>query len=187
MIRTRTRPVVAAAVGLLLLLCGCSKEPSVPSIPQSLCWGAFVGSSVVPLLPKGESAYQRNELPFDVFEKQSNTYCSLFVDDHAALVVQAQRRNSGKGTEWNRYVQKHGTPVQAGDEGHVWSGGAGAVFLCERPDLPRGPALPASQKYVELELTTDRAPDTPRTREVLTGLLQQYAQFAKHKLKCANK
>lgn len=184
MIRAGTRRTVAAAI--VLLLCGCSQKPSVPSIPKSLCWGAFSGSSVVPLLSKGESAHQRNELPFDVFEKQGDTYCSLFVDDHAALVVQAVRRNSGKGTEWNRYVQKHGIPVQAGDEGHVWSGGAGSVFLCERPDLPRGPALPPSQKYVELELTTDRAPDTPRTRDVLTALLKQYVQFAKQKLKCAN-
>ncbi|MEU9096321.1 hypothetical protein [Streptomyces sp. NPDC048361] len=80
----------------------------------------------------------------------------------------------------------HGTPVQAGDEGLVWGKGAGAVFLCERPDLPRGPALPPSQKYVELEISADRASDTPRTREVLTGLLKQYAAFAKQKLKCRN-
>ncbi|MEU2950332.1 hypothetical protein [Streptomyces xanthochromogenes] len=159
----------------------------MPSIPNSLCWGAFTGPSVVPLLPNGGSASQRNDSPFDVFERQGSAYCTLFVDDHAAFVASVERRNSGKGTEWNGYARVHGTPVQAGDEGLVWSGGAGAVFLCERPDLPRGPALPASQKYVELELTADRAPDTPRTREVLTGLLQQYAQFAKHKLKCANK
>ncbi|MFD9630440.1 hypothetical protein [Streptomyces violascens] len=77
-------------------------------------------------------------------------------------------------------------PVQAGDEGLVWDGGAGAVFLCVRPDLPRGPALPPSQKFVELELAADRALDTPRNREVLTGLLKQYAQFAKKELKCRN-
>ncbi|MGW8728281.1 hypothetical protein ACWGNF_19885 [Streptomyces sp. NPDC055808] len=169
------------------MLGGCSQEPSVPAIPKSLCWGAFPGGSVEALLPNGESAYQRNESPFDVFEKQSSTYCSLFVDDHAAVIVQAERRNSGKGSDWNLYVRTHGTPVQAGDEGFVWDRGAGAVFLCERPDLPRGPALPPSQKYVELELSADRAPTVPRTREVLTVLLKQYVQFATRQLKCANK
>ncbi|MBX7470741.1 hypothetical protein K1Y80_32295 [Streptomyces sp. MAG02] len=139
-----------------------------------------------PLLPNGDSASQRNDSPFDVFERQGSAYCTLFVDGHAAFIASVERRNSGKGTEWNGYARVHGTPVQAGDEGLVWEKGAGAVFLCERPDLVRGPALPPSQKYVELELTTDRAPDVPRTREVLTGLLKQYVQFAKQKLKCAN-
>ncbi|MEU9196312.1 hypothetical protein [Streptomyces hundungensis] len=156
----------------------------MPSLPESVCWGVTTASSVEPLLPNGETAYQRNERPFDVFEQQSNTYCSLFVDDHAAFTVYAVRVNGGKGTDWNGYARKNGTPVQAGDEGFVWDGGAGAVFLCERPDLPRGPALPPSQKYVELELSADRAPRSPRSREILALLLRQYADFAKGKLKC---
>ncbi|MFF3978743.1 hypothetical protein [Streptomyces sp. NPDC001828] len=176
-----------AASLLLLALSSCSHEPSVPSIPKSLCWGAFTGSSVTPLLPDGDSASLKNDGRFDAFEAQSNAYCTLFVDDHAALIVSVERRNSGKGTDWNGFARTHGTPVQAGDEGFVWDRGAGAVFLCERPDLPRGPALPPSQKYVELELSADRAPTVPRTREVLTVLLKQYVQFATRELKCANK
>ena len=61
------------------------------------------------------------------------------------------------------------------------------MFLCERPDLPRGPALPPSQKYVELELSADRASKAPRSpRGFSASLLQQYAVFARQKLKCAN-
>ncbi|MER0446044.1 hypothetical protein ABR738_16000 [Streptomyces sp. Edi4] len=121
-----------------------------------------------------------------MFEKQSSAYCALFVDDYAAFIVSVERRNSGRGSDWNGYARKNGTPVRAGDEGFVWDRGAGAVFLCERPDLPRGPALPPSQKYVELELSADRAPRTPRSREILTSLLQRYAEFARRALKCRN-
>ena len=83
--------------------------------------------------------------------------------------------------------RRKGAPIEAGDEGFVWDDGAGSVFLCERPDLPRGLALPPSAKYIELELTADRSPKTQQTRDVLTTLMQQYVQFAKRELKkCRN-
>ncbi|MFG3285718.1 hypothetical protein [Streptomyces sp. NPDC048111] len=171
---------------MVVLLCGCVQEPSAPSIPTSLCWGAFNGDAVAPLVPTGRSFSQTNDIPFDVFEQRSNTYCSLFVDDRDFLLVQVERGIGGKGTDWNVYARRHGSPVQAGDEGLVYDGGAGAVFLCERPDLPTGPTRPLSEKYVELELTADRAADTPRNREALTDLLKRFAQFAKQHLKCRN-
>ncbi|WP_369378583.1 hypothetical protein [Streptomyces sp. cg36] len=171
----------------MLLLGACADdEDSPPSVPESMCWGAFAGSSVTPLLPDGGKADLTNDRPFDVFGAHASTYCTLRVDGDARFVAFAERRRSGKGTDWNGWARTHGTRVDAGDEAFVWEGGAGSVFLCERPDLPRGDALPKTAKYVELTLTADRAPATEESRRVLTTLIKQYADFAKRELKCAN-
>ncbi|WP_371652977.1 MULTISPECIES: hypothetical protein [unclassified Streptomyces] len=158
----------------------------MPSLPKSMCWGAFTGKSTASLLPHGGKAELVNKRPFDVFGAKSSTYCTLYIDGDARFVAWAERRRSGKGTEWNGWALNRGTRIAAGDEGFVWDGGAGSVFLCERPDLPRNLALPKSAKYVELELTANKAPETAESRKTLTTLMQQYVDFAKRELKCAN-
>ncbi|WP_329399289.1 hypothetical protein [Streptomyces melanogenes] len=178
-----------------LVLVGCADGDSVPNLPKSICWnGEFAGRSVEPLLPKGDKAQVKmpEAATFDVFEHQSSTYCSVFVDGGRAhgresFRAWAQRRSSGKGTGWNHWGPST-NPVPVGDEGFLWAKGASSVILCERPDLPRGNRfrLLKEQKYVELALVAEDAPDTRQTRETLTALLKQYVQFAKRELKCAN-
>ncbi|WP_158942485.1 hypothetical protein [Streptomyces sp. ERV7] len=170
----------------MVVLSGCSdSNDSVPSLPKSMCWGAFTGASVAPLLPHGSKAELSKDRPFDVFGARGSTYCSLFIDGDARFIAFAERRRTGKGTEWNGWARSRGTRIDAGDEAFVWDGGAGSVFLCERPDLPRSDALPKSAKYVELTLTANRAPETPESRKTLTALMQRYVDFAKRELKCA--
>ncbi|MGW2866108.1 hypothetical protein [Streptomyces sp. NPDC001205] len=153
-------------------------------MPKSICWEVFESSSVKPLLPNGDVAASENDRPFDVFGSERSTYCALRIDRNSRFVAWAELRRTGKGTEWNGWARDKGVRIEAGDEGFVWDDGAGSVFLCERPDLPRNLVLPPSAKYIELELTADRAPHTKRTRDILTSLMQQYVKFAKRQLKC---
>ncbi|MFD9793299.1 hypothetical protein ACFWXK_20385 [Streptomyces sp. NPDC059070] len=162
----------------------------MPSLPKNICWdGLFTGESVGPLLPEGKNA--RLLMPadptFDVFEKRSSTYCKIFVtsDLRESFLAWAERRSSGKGTGWNHWGPST-TRIAAGDEGFVWDTGASAVILCERPDLGGKPGRFKDQKYVELALIAKDAANTARTRESLTTLIKQYADFAKRELKCAN-
>ncbi|MCT9087315.1 hypothetical protein N4G70_00350 [Streptomyces sp. ASQP_92] len=169
----------------MLTMSGCSADPSVPSMPKNMCWGAFASSAVAPLLPTGDAATVENNRPFDVFvPKDQTTYCTVRIDNAARFIAWAELRRSGKGTDWNHSARHLGTRIEAGDEAFVWGGDAAAVFECARPDIARGPTLPPSAKYIELQLTADRAPETQQTRDVLTTLMRQYVQFAKQALKC---
>lgn len=193
--RAAGRSSSVALAGILVLV-GCADGDSVPRLPKNICWqGAFAGASVAPLLPKGDKAQVRmpDDPAFDAFEHRTSTYCSVFVDGgrvhgRESFLAWAQLRRSGKGTGWNHWGPPSASRIPVGDEGFVWETGASAVILCERPDLPRGARfrLHEDQKYVELALVAEDAPDAPKTRDTLTTLLKQYVQFAKRELKCAN-
>ncbi|WP_188273908.1 hypothetical protein [Streptomyces sp. CBMA152] len=188
--------ISAVALAGTLVLAGCADGNSVPSLPKSICWqGEFAGSTVSPLLPKGDKAQVKmpDDPVFDVFEHRTSTYCSVFVDGgrgrgRESFLAWAQVRRSGRGTEWNHWGPRSTSRISVGDEGFLWATGAASVILCERPDLPRGAGyrLYKDQKYVELALVAEDAPDTRQTRETFTSLLTQYVQFAKRELKCAN-
>lgn len=179
------RALIAVLI-VVLLMAGCSAEPSVPSMPKNVCWGVFASSSVAPLVPNGDTAKVENDRPIDVFGSERSTYCAVRIDGNSRFVAWAELRRSGKGTDWNHAARTFGSHIEAGDEAFVWDGAAASVFLCERPDLPRNLVLPPSAKYIELELTADRSPKTQQTRDVLTTLMKQYVQFAKRELKCRN-
>lgn len=189
MISAWNRVVAMTAAGLLLLVVGgCSQEPSVPSIPKSLCWGAFRGEEIAPLLPTGKESQVATSGPeFDVVTVHSSRSCRVYIDEKESFLAWAGVRSTGKGSSWNHWSGRQKTsPVDVGDEGFLFRKGVSSVMLCERPGLPRSPTLSEAMKYVEMAIIVDHAPKDEVARTALPSLLRQYAQFVKQKLKCGN-
>ncbi|MEU4348766.1 hypothetical protein [Streptomyces sp. NPDC023838] len=180
------------SMAALLVLSSCSgkEKESVPSLPGSLCWGEFTGSTVAPLLPTGKQAQvlMPDGPTFDVFRSRyrPSVACKVLVDGKEGFRAFAQRRSRGKGDDWASRGNS-ATRIAIGDEGFIWKTGVTSVILCERPDLPRGQdsALDKSERYVVLEINANKAPDNRKTRDVLASLMKQYVQFADRGLKCA--
>ncbi|MFE4863128.1 hypothetical protein [Streptomyces sp. NPDC056670] len=180
--------VLTATLAGALALSGCSRAKSTPSLPDSVCWGAFGGVSVEPLLPDGEEASVRvSDAEFGLFGGQASAYCRVYVHGKEGFLAWAQARSSGKGTDWNHWGGRAATTIAAGDEGFLWATGASSVILCERPGQPRATTLSDAQKYLELAVVAEQAPPDEKSRTAFTNLIRQYVQFATRELKCANK
>ncbi|WP_327113223.1 hypothetical protein OG206_06695 [Streptomyces sp. NBC_01341] len=170
-----------ATVSLLLGLAGCStdeKTKSVPELPKRVCWGAFAGADVAPLLPTGDAVTQRAE-PFHYSEHVRSLSCLVYIDGNYGFRAVATRRDSESQIDWSSWDQARPKAVDAGKKGISWSDGAASYIPCEPTN-----SSPSFGKYVELDVTADHAPDEKQARRILPALLKQFTAFAEKELKC---
>uniref|UniRef100_A0AAU2V8Q0 DUF3558 domain-containing protein n=1 Tax=Streptomyces sp. NBC_00003 TaxID=2903608 RepID=A0AAU2V8Q0_9ACTN len=191
--------MLAVALIAIPALGGCSdssKESDhvTPLLPPKVCWRAFDGTSVLPLLPKAEdpNAEIKGDSVFDLYGHFKSAGCQIDVDGESRFTAWGDRSWSDGGALekhiWSSLTPLEPTPIAAGEKGIVYRGGARAYFRCERPDLPPSPrnVSPVEVKIVELGLSANSAPRTQHVKDVLTTLMQQYVHFAKQELKCRN-
>ncbi|MFF4187772.1 hypothetical protein ACFYZ9_31730 [Streptomyces sp. NPDC001691] len=147
---------------------------------------------MVALLPRAKvpDAEIKGDLEFDLYGRFKAAGCQVQLDGEARFTAWGDRSWSD-GSDlaknvWNSLKTLEPTPIEAGDKGIVYPGGARAYFRCERPNLPPLPSnvSPAEADIVELGLSANSAPRTQRVKDLLASLMQQYVKFAKRQLKC---
>ncbi|MFI8007525.1 hypothetical protein [Streptomyces sp. NPDC086010] len=171
----------AATVSILLGLLGCSadeKTKAAPELPARICWGAFAGNDVDPLLPAGDAITQRVD-PFYYSEHVRSLSCLVYVDGNYGFKAFATRKDSESEIDWSSWEQAHPKTTDAGKKAISWDKGAVSYIPCKPTN-----SSPSFGTYVELEVTADNAPDEKRARRILPVLLKQFVAFAEKELKC---
>ncbi|MEV6654130.1 hypothetical protein [Streptomyces sp. NPDC051219] len=167
-----------------LALSGCSavgdSDEAVPELPQRLCWGAFAGSEVAPLLPGGEEADVRGAAVFDLADGKDTATCTLYIDGNTKFQATARRQGTEDEVDWSSYEKAKPDPVDVGKKGIVWSNGAAAYFVCEGAG-----SSAASGSVVELSLSTVGSPDEEKVRSTLPSLMRKFVGFAQRELDCS--
>ncbi|WP_406344298.1 hypothetical protein [Streptomyces sp. NBC_00648] len=196
-VRASVTPLMLSLVAVSALS-GCSgsgnkkADESPPLLPERVCWGAFSGSSVAPLMSKGKgkSVEVKGDRTFDLYGRWKHSGCQIEINGVREFTAWGDRSWSEGGDlvkfMWNSMDPLNPTPISAGDKGIIYRGGASAYFRCERPGRPPSPrnVSSADVKIVELGISANTEPRTQHTKDVLAALMRQFVQFAKSELKC---
>lgn len=166
---------------LLATLTSCSEGETraVPELPAKICWGAFTGKEISPLLPTGEEATFDTDL-FTLTESMDTAICSLYIDGNIQFQATADRRNFETEIEWSSYEKGETDPIDVGKRAIVWPGGAISYIACEPS---KSPSVPGN--YIELSINTFDTPDDKQARSAAPELLKQFVEFTQRELKCA--
>ncbi|MFD6245274.1 hypothetical protein [Streptomyces roseolus] len=175
----------AGAVALAGLLVGCSAgEPeAAPELPDRICWGgAFAGSDVAPLLPPGgrvEFSPQADRA-LALAEERDPAICTLYIDGKMRFQASATRWKSAESIDWTSRASARPEPLDVGEKGIMWKGGAASSFVCGSAENAKSPG-----KHIELRISAEYAPDKHRLRTAPPELMKQLMAFARSELQCA--
>jgi hypothetical protein len=175
-----TRALAALTSALLLTATGCSagESEAVPELPKRICWGVFTAGDIAPLMPTGKKAETFSD-PFLLNEERDYATCRLDIDGRHGMVINAKLRDFRDQVDWSSWDVAKPKPINVGERGIIWSGGAGTHIVCEPSKSPSEPG-----KYIQLYVSTDRSPDKEKLRAALPGLLQRMVDFTKRELNC---
>lgn len=180
MSRQRTRIVAVGSAALVgaILLSGCSASPEKrrPEVPARVCWDAFAGSDIEPLLPDGETARSETRLPFELYGRKKSVTCVVYVDGNTHFLATAAREPGEFELDWSTWEKAWGRPLEVGEKGLIWDSGTVTYFFCKKPD---------SRDKIELHLYGSIRGDAPRAERLLTELTKKFMAFAKKELGCS--
>ncbi|WP_405811986.1 hypothetical protein OG524_29490 [Streptomyces sp. NBC_01520] len=170
-----------APVLLVAALTSCSNDETkaAPEIPERICWGAFAGDDVTPLLGTGDEATLRTDPAFELPKDRDKVSCSLSIDGNPGFSASADLWDYEKNIDWTTYEQEGTSRLDVGDKGRIWPSGSATYFECESPKSPSGPG-----RYVALSLFVHDSPDQKKVRRALPKLLKQFMTFAQRELDC---
>ncbi|MFC8224715.1 hypothetical protein [Streptomyces sp. NPDC057287] len=173
-------PVAMGPVLLLVTLTGCSdgEAKSAPKLPGRICWDIFSGKEVSPLLPPGDEV-KVSTGTFSLLEELDSATCSLYVDGKIQLQASATRRELESQIDWSSYEKGETDPIDVGEKGIIWPGGAVAYVACEPSKTPSAPG-----NYINLSIDTFDTPDDGKARNALPALLEKFVRFTQRELQC---
>ncbi|XIE79667.1 hypothetical protein AB6O49_20020 [Streptomyces sp. SBR177] len=178
--RAAARVSAAVITSALLVSCSGSEQKAVPKLPERICWGAFAGGDVSPLLPGGDKVeFDVDGAYFSLTKDHDSVTCNLYVDGNTYFLASADLRKFETSIDWTSIDPAQPKPLDAGDKGIVWDSGAAAYFTCEPAKDLNTPG-----KYVELTLSTHYPPARSKGPSVLAPLMKQFVAFAQRELKC---
>ncbi|MFE7757808.1 hypothetical protein [Streptomyces sp. NPDC057429] len=179
-IRNVTTAAMAPAL-LVAALTSCSNDETkaAPEIPERICWGAFAGKDVTPLLSAGGDAVLRTDPVFALPKDRDKVSCSLNIDGNPKFSASADLWESEKYIDWATYEEKGTDPLDVGKKGRIWPSGSATYFECEAPKSSSGPG-----RYIALSLFVYDSPDQQEVRRTLPKLLKQFMTFAQKELDC---
>ncbi|MFE2930395.1 hypothetical protein [Streptomyces sp. NPDC059278] len=162
------------------LLVGCSdgERGAVPALPKRICWNAFAGSDVLPILPAGDEAAVHHG-PFVLADDLDSVTCTLEIDGAPSFLAIATLQGFEGRIDWTSMDKANPQPINVGKKGILWDIGAAAYFICEPSKGPNSPG-----KYIDLFIDAGGAPDKAKLPSVLPALMKQFVAFAQRKLKC---
>ncbi len=172
--------VAAAVVAACALLAGCAEkkgEATVPEAPAKVCWEAFDGKAVLPLLGSGKRVTEDTRDPFALPADLKSVTCRVGVDGATLLTAQAARKPLGSDAFWQSFDSLHPDKLDFGRKGLVWDFGATLLYTCRTPT-----------DSFELELEISHVPtdlESKKVRALNTQLMKDYQAFTRDKLNCA--
>ncbi|MET9959102.1 hypothetical protein ABZ128_08450 [Streptomyces sp. NPDC006326] len=172
--------VGATTAGLLLSACSSGQSAQeAASLPERVCWGAgvFESDDVAPLVGQGKRVRDDSPAMFELSQDNKRTSCTLFLDGDIRFHARAWRLAAGQDFFWDTQQEQHPDKLSFGKKGLVWDGGAVVALTCRRSD-----------ETFELELSLDDGSGAgkPRNpRQLFTGLMKHYYDFATEQLRCA--
>ncbi|MFJ3924941.1 hypothetical protein [Streptomyces sp. NPDC090022] len=172
-----TRAVAALlAVGALLAGCSGEKEKAaVPEAPERLCWGAFEGKAVVPLLGSGKKITDESRDTFSLPADLKQVTCRVGMDGAILLTASAWRKPLGSDAFWQSTDPLHPDKLDFGRKGLVFDSGALLLYTCRTPT-----------EAFELELDISyTVSDRNDARARNTQLMKDFQAFASKELHCA--
>ncbi|WP_432067094.1 hypothetical protein [Streptomyces sp. C10-9-1] len=175
-----SRGAASAVVVLAGLVAGCSggEEKAVPELPERICWEAFAGADVVPILPPGDKIRLRAR-PFALTKGYDSRACSVDIDGATKFLATASLRDFKEQIEWSSMDAADPDLIDVGENGIIWSAGVATYSTCKPSQGVGSPG-----EYVVLRITTDGVPDKDRLPEVLPGLLEDFITFTRDELEC---
>ncbi|MER6318475.1 hypothetical protein ABT237_32605 [Streptomyces sp. NPDC001581] len=180
-VRTRARPVVAAALAVsLALLSGCAEEQkplAASKVRPETCFGAFTPSDLSPLLGRGDEVTVDSPYDLELNAQRPGVTCNIYVDGKSGLLATAERQPLGQGAYWP-LEKVDAEPIPSVENGKVWNTGAAALLSCKgAPDS------------FELELWLSGSVDGKKpgdSRPVLAELMKKYADYARQQTRCGS-
>ncbi|MFG2984782.1 hypothetical protein ACGFYQ_26600 [Streptomyces sp. NPDC048258] len=171
---------VAAVVAVGALLAGCSAEPEkagAPEAPARLCWGAFAGKDVAPLLGSGRKITEDTRDAFSLSADLKKITCRVQLDGATLLTAQVSRKPLGSDAFWQSFDPLHPDKLDFGRKGLVWDFGATLLYTCKTPT-----------EGFELELEISHNPsdlDSAKVRALDTQLMKDLQDSTRKQLNCA--
>ncbi|MBW5486330.1 cell division control 45 family protein [Streptomyces bambusae] len=163
-----------------VLLAGCSgeeKKAAPPEVPERLCWGAFDGKTVLPLLGSGKKVTEDTRDAFALPADLDKVTCRVQMDGATTMTAFAWRKPLGSDAFWQAYDALHPDKLDLGRKGLVWDGGATLLYTCRTPT-----------EAFELELRISNGPasiDSAKAKAMNTQLMKDYQDFTRKQLTCA--
>ncbi|MEV6203026.1 hypothetical protein AB0M64_24085 [Streptomyces sp. NPDC051771] len=178
------RGSAAVVLAVAALLAGCSQgEPkAAPELPARVCWGgAFAGSDVTPLLPAGGRAEfsPQADRALALAEERDTAICTLYIDGKMRFQASVTRWRSAESIDWTARASARPEPLDVGEKGILWKGGASSSFTCESARNRK-----STGKHIELRISAEYAPDKRRLRTDLPELMKKLMAFARSELRC---
>lgn len=171
---------VAAVVAACALLAGCSdkkEKATAPEAPAKVCWEAFDGTAVLPLLGRGKRVTEDTRDMFALPADLKTVTCRVGVDGATLLTGQVSRKPLGSDAFWQSFDPLHPVKLDFGRKGLVWDFGATLLYTCRTPTESFELELEISHNPTDLESAKVRALDTQ--------LMKDFQEFTRNKLNCA--
>ncbi|MFB6616437.1 hypothetical protein ACFCV9_19880 [Streptomyces sp. NPDC056367] len=174
---------VAAVVAACALLAGCSEKSDkkekarAPEAPAKVCWEAFDGAAVVPLLGTGKQVTEDTRDVFALPADGKTVTCRVGVDGATTLTGQVSRKPLGSDAFWQAFDPMHPEKLDFGRKGLVWDFGATLLYTCRTPT-----------ESFELELEISHNPtdmESTKVRALNTQLMKDFQDFTRTRLNCA--
>ncbi|MFK0048165.1 hypothetical protein ACIQU4_29575 [Streptomyces sp. NPDC090741] len=176
----RSSRAVAAVAVAGALLGGCSgkqEKVATPEVPQRLCWGAFEGKAVAPLLGGGRKIAEDTRDAFSLATDLKTITCRVQLDGKTLFTAQIGRTPLGSDAYWQSFDPLHPDKLDFGRKGLVWDFGATLLTTCRTPT-----------EAFELELKISHVPsdlDSAKVRALDTQLMKDFQGSTRKQLDCA--